>query len=242
MNFSKWLSTNEARWRGPVGGAFGRDPRRMQQQKPVIPVTNPEEEIPKPSLGHAPNPADRTSPPQMRMGNRFQDIDQRVQYGKSIEKQIFDSLVQCGMKLREPSTQEDKYDKVDGWWDTPSGEKPIQIKYRDTGDDILFEVMKDYRRGVPGRDMVGKAEFYAVLSRVGGKIVLVSVAEAKKLIEEMRAGAEDEGFDQRGNYRMGAATLRVRPDPRSQQDKLMAYIPVSMLKQIMPPCLAQVKF
>jgi hypothetical protein len=243
MNFSEWLSTNEARWRGPVGGAFGNDSRRMQQQKrSVTPVSKPEEEMPKPDLGHAPNPADRTAPPQMRMGNRFQRIDQRVEYGKSIEKQIFDSLVQCGMKLREPSSQEDMYDKIDGWWETPSGEKPIQIKYRDTGDDILFEVMKDYRRGIPGRDMVGKAEFYAVLSRVGGKIVLVSVAEAKKLIEEMKTRAEDEGFDQRGNYRMGGAILRVRPDPRSQQDKLMAYIPVSMLKQIAPPCSAQVKF
>lgn len=240
MNFSEWLLTTEARWRGPVGGAFGRDPR-VQQQK-MTPMTKPEEtpEAPKTTLGHAPNPSDRISPPQQRMDNRFQNIDQRVQYGKIIEKQIFDSLVQCGMKLREPSNQEDMYDKIDGWWETPSGEKPIQIKYRDTGNDILFEVMKDYRRGVPGRDMVGKAEFYAVLS--GGKIALVSVAEAKKLIKEMQSRAESEGFDHRGNYRMGGAILRVRPDPRSQQDKLMAYIPVSMLKQITPPCSAKVNF
>jgi hypothetical protein len=33
MNFLEWLSTNEARWRGSVGGAFSRDPRRMQQQQ-----------------------------------------------------------------------------------------------------------------------------------------------------------------------------------------------------------------
>lgn len=240
MDFSEWLSINEARWQGSVRGAFGNDLRRMQQQKSVTPVKKPEETL-KPNLGHAPNDSDRTPPPQMRMNNRFQSIDQRVQYGKSIEKQIFDSLIQCGMKLREPSNQEDMYDKIDGWWETPSGEKPIQIKYRDTGDDILFEVMKDYRRGVPGRDMVGKAEFYAVLNR-GGQIVLVSVAEAKKLIAEMQARADNEGFDQQGNYRMGGAMLRVRPDPRTDQDKLMAYIPVSMLKQITSPCSAQVKF
>ena len=239
MNFSEWLSINEARWRGPVGGAFGNDSQRMQQ-KLVKPVTQPKDEMPKP-LGHSPNPADRTTPPQMRMGNRFQNFDQRVEYGKSIEKQIFDSLVRCGLKLRQPSNQEDMYDKIDGWWETPDGAKPIQIKYRDTGDDILFEVMKDYRLGVAGRDMIGKAEFYAVLNR-GGKIVLVSVAEAKQLIEEMRSKAEQEGFDDRGNYKMGDAILRVRPDPRSQQEKLMAYIPVSMLRQIIPPCPAQVKF
>ena len=242
MKFSEWLSTTEARWRGPAGGAFGNDPFRMQQKtNQRTSMKKPEDNV-NPPMNHDYNPADRTSAPQQRMDNRFQHIDQRVQYGKSIEKQIFDSLVRCGMKLREPSNDEDKYDKIDGWWETPSGEKPIQIKYRDTGDDILFEVMKDNKRGVPGRDMIGKAEFYAVLSRVGGKIVLVSVAEAKKLIAQMQSRAEEEGFDQRGNFRMGGAILRIRPDPRSQQDKLMAYIPVSMLKQISPPCSAQVKF
>lgn len=242
MNFSEWLTTTEARWRGPVGGAFGNDPLRMQQkkqQKQGMPMKKPEDDS---SMNHDYNPADRSPQPQQRMDNRFQHINQRVQYGKNIEKQIFDSLVSCGMKLREPSTSEDMHDKIDGWWETPSGEKPIQIKYRDTGDDILFEVMKDYKRGIPGRDMIGKAEFYAVLSRVGGKIVLVSVAEAKKIISHMQSLAENEGFDQRGNFRMGGAILRIRPDPRSQQDKLMAYIPVSMLKQILPPCSAQVKF
>lgn len=225
MSFSEWLLATEARWRGPAGGAFGNDSRRMQQSKGV---------------DHKRNAPEDTT--QMRMGNRFSDIDQRVEYGKGIEKQIFDSLIKCGMKLRGASTQEDKFDKIDGWWQTPSGEKPIQIKYRDTGDDILFEVMKDYNRGIPGRDMIGKAEFYAVLSRVGGKIVLVSVKEAKLLIKEMQSRADQEGFDQRGNYRMGGAMLRVRPDPSSKQEKLMAYIPISMLKQITPPCPANVNY
>lgn len=238
MNFSKWLSINEAR-RGPVGGAFGNDSQRMQKNM-VKPVAKSENE-PKSTFGHSPNSADRTPPPQMRMNNRFQDFDQRVQYGKSIEKQIFDSLVKCGLKLRSPSRQEDMYDKIDGWWETPNGTKPIQIKYRDTGDDILFEVMKDYRLGILGRDMISKAEFYAVLTRAG-KIVLVSVSEAKQLIEKMRSQAEYEGFNNRGDYRMGAAILRLRPDPRTDQEKLMAYIPVSMLKQIMPPCSAEVNF
>ena len=226
MKFSDWLTINEARWRNSTGGAFGNDSQRMNKKI-------------KPSLNHTPNSSDR-SPPEQRMNNRFQPINQRVQYGKSIEKQIFDSLVQCGMKLREPSSQEDKYDKIDGWWQTPNGEIPIQIKYRDTGTDILFEVMKDYHRNIPGRDMIGKAKFYAVLSL--GKIVIISVDEAKQLIETMKQKAQAEGFDQRGNFRMGKAMLRVRPDPQSQQEKLMAYIPISMLKQILPPCSTQINY
>jgi hypothetical protein len=234
MDFQEWLNVDEARWKGPVGGAFGRDRSRMQKK----PEPKPIEAIPE--LPHAPNPA--TPPPAKRFDNRFQGISQRVQYGKSIEKQIFDNLVGCGLKLREPSTQEDKYDKIDGWWETPSGEKPIQIKYRDTGDDILFEVLLDYERGIPGRDMVGKAVYYAVLTRTGGNIVMVSVAEAKEMITAAQDAADLQGFDERGNFRHKGVMLRIRPDPRTGQDKMMAYIPVSALKQIVPSCKASVTF
>lgn len=181
------------------------------------------------------------------MDNRFQDINSRVAYGKGIEGQIFDSLVACGLHLRQPTSREDKYDKIDGWWDDGSGsEQPLQIKYRDTGDDILFEVMKDYNRGVPGRDMVGRAVYYAVLNRSGGHIVMVEVAEAKRLINAAVAAAEQEGFDDRGNYRFRAGRsmvfLKIRPDPQSGQDKLMAYIPVSSLNSVREPCAANVRF
>jgi hypothetical protein len=239
MNFGEWLNVNEARWRGPVGGAFGNDKRRMQRKpqppKPVEPAYAPNPATPSPAAAG------------QRMDNRFQDINARVQYGKGIERQIFDSLVACGLKLRQPSGREDMIDKIDGWWDDGSGqEKPIQIKYRDTGDDILFEVMKDYHRGVPGRDMVGKAVYYAVLDRNGGHIVMVQVAEAKSLIQAAVDAAEQEGFDDRGNYRFrtggGVVFLRIRPDPQSGQDKLMAYIPVRALNSVRDPCKASVRF
>lgn len=249
MNFTEWLTLDEGnRNRGPVGGAFGNNPRRMAQakmtKKPVItsPSVKPSEETPLPINAPAPNDATRQPPPQQRLDNRFQGIDQRVQYGKSIEKQIFDHLVDCGLKLHEPSGREDMYDKIDGWWEREDGLKPIQIKYRDTGDDILFEVMKDINRNVPGRDMIGKAIYYAVANREGTRIVVVSVDDAKQLIEEMRDRAEREGFDNRGTYRMGGAMLRIREDPRSGQDKLMAFIPVNMLKQVVPICSASIKF
>lgn len=192
---------------------------------------------------HTPNPEVRNTPPTQRHDNRFQDINSRVNYGKGIEKQIFDSLVTCGMKLREPSSSEDMYDKIDGWWDVGGREEPIQIKYRDTGDDILFEVMKDYQRNIPGRDMVGKALYYAVLGRGGGQIVIVEVEEAKRKIKTAMAAAEAEGFDNRGNYRtQDGLMLRIRRDPQSGQEKLMAYIPVGILRNVRPPCRASVSF
>lgn len=248
MNFSNWLNIDEARWRGPVGGAFGNNPQekarrereRQQRQLQNQPQNQPQTPTP---MDHAPNPETRQVPPTQRHDNRFQGINQRVNYGKGIEKQIFDNLVACGMKLREPSNSEDMYDKIDGWWDQNGSEEPIQIKYRDTGDDILFEVMKDYQRKVPGRDMVGKAVYYAVLARSGGQIVVVEVAEAKRLIQSALTAVEHEGFDNRGNYKtQNGLMLRIRRDPQSGQEKLMAYIPVSSLRNVRPPCQANVNF
>lgn len=222
MNFNEWLSVDEARFRGPVGGAFGNDKKRMQQKRTPPP---PQE------------PVATAAEPTNRMDNRFQGYDTRIQYGKSIEKQIFDSLVACGMKLRPATGRQDMYEKIDGWWNND----PIQIKYRDTGDDILFEVMKDYDQGIPGRDMVGRAKFYAVLNRAGN-ILVVSVDEAKRMIQQIVGEAEQDGYDERGNYSYGPVTLRIRPDPQSGQRKLMAYIRPEALKQVFQTCPAKVNF
>lgn len=243
MNFSHWLNMSEGR--GFVGGAFGNDPRekarREMEKRNNNPIVSPPSVTN--NMTHAPNPENRPTPSTQRHDNRFQAKNQRVNYGKGIEKQIFDNLVACGMKLREPSNSEDMYDKIDGWWDQNGNEEPLQIKYRDTGDDILFEVMKDYHQKVPGRDMVGKAIYYAVLARSGGQIVVVEVAEAKKLIQSALTAVEHEGFDERGNYQTsGGLMLRIRRDPRSGQEKLMAYIPISLLRNVRPPCQANVKF
>jgi hypothetical protein len=222
MKFTDWIQIREARF-GPVPGAFGGDSNRMRQKS-----------------------SDQFSPGQQpqvsRMNVRFQDLKNRVAYGKSIEKQIFDGLVKCGLKLEEPTTGQDIYDKIDGWWITGGAKKPIQIKYRDTGEDILFEVEKDIDNGIPGRDMIGKAEYYAVLNKMGGTIVMVRVSEAKEIIYKMQEQARKFGFDDRGNFRMGGAMLRVRPDPRSGQNKLMAYIPIKMFKQVVPPCSMRANF
>ena len=215
MNFHDWLLTNEAK------GAFGK------QQSPLIGNKN--------SFNSKLPPLDN------RYNNSFSGINQRVQYGKNIEQQIFNNLVKCGLKLRSPSDKEDMYDKIDGWWKTPQGEMPIQIKYRDSGDDILFEVMKDYKQGVPGRDMIGKAVYYAVLNR-SGVIVMVSVAEAKTLIKKARDMAEMKGFDEKGDFYWGNVSLKLRPDPSTGQTKMMAYIPVSALKRVITPCTAEINY
>ncbi len=159
--------------------------------------------------------------------NQFRAYDDRVSHGKGVEDQIYFNMVACGMKLRKPSSREDMYDKIDAWWNTGKGEEPIQIKYRDTGYDILFEVIKDIRRGIPGRDMISKAKYYAVL--INGTVTIVSVDEAKKMIEKAVEAADEQGFDDRGNFKHGSIMLRIRPDPASRQEKLIAFVPKNSL-------------
>ena len=182
------------------------------------------------------------NPSNTRMNNRFAAYDQRVEYGKSIEKQIFDSLVKCGLKLKEPTASQDMYEKIDAFWLKDGKEEPMQIKYRDSGRDVLFEVMKDYTRNIPGRDMVGKAKFYAVLPKGATYISIVEVAEAKKLINAALDIVKKNGFDKQNEYKNNYLTLKVRPDPRTGISKLMAYIPLISLKNVVSSCKATVNF
>ena len=215
MNFSTWLQLDEARYRGPVGGAFGKDTRKMQQRKQV----------------EEPNDASRMPLPQLGLNNKFQDFHQRVEYGKSIEKQIYDSLTHCGLQLRPASANEDMKLKIDAWWHVNGREEPVQIKYRDTQHDILFEVLKDYYRRSPGRDMESKAKYYAVMSPTK-TINVVAVDEIKAIVHQMLASVRTKGFDDNGQFTMRGASLKIKPDPRTGQDKLLAYIPIFMLKTI----------
>jgi hypothetical protein len=94
----------------------------------------------------------------------------QVQFGKTIEGHILQQCVDvCGYDILPPTNEEDKYEKIDGWWDMVKWEHkkkksqapmlvakegqpshqvrrvPIQIKYRDSGDDVLFEAIKPWR-------------------------------------------------------------------------------------------------
>ena len=201
---------------------------------------------------------------QNQRGNNYvQNKDARVQYGKRIEDRIYQGLEKCGLKLRKPTGEEDMRSKVDGWWDNGSSEEPVQIKYRDSGNDILFEVMKDFGRRIPGRDMTGIAKYYAILSKDGKMIRLVSVESCKSIINAMMKGLQQNGFDQYDSFKMavpgGEAVLKRRSDPRHealrQQElaagrkpganlsaqKLMAYIPVSAVPVVME-CPASISF
>ena len=96
------------------------------------------------------------------------DYNQRVQQGKRIEGKIINALKQMGYRIDSASAYEDMNEKIDGWWiDKKDNRYPFQIKYRETGDDIIFEIIQDVAKQNMGRDMKSKAVLYIVADTFG---------------------------------------------------------------------------
>ena len=86
-------------------------------------------------------------------------MGKRVAAGKKMELRIIDSMNAAGFMVTAATAQEDLYQKIDGWLDGQS----IQIKYRETGDDILFEVYKDWTKALRDVTFTAKQTFTHVL-------------------------------------------------------------------------------
>lgn len=149
-------------------------------------------------------------------------MGQRVKEGKKMEQQIIDSMKAHGFAVTNATAQEDQYQKIDGWLDGQS----LQIKYRETGNDILFEVYKDWTKGIEGRDLCGKADLYACVNR-RGQGVIVRTTEIKDLIKAALPTVRDKGF-----YKAAGLDIKLRPDAYHGQLKCVAFIDWSALNII----------
>lgn len=164
----------------------------------------------------------------------------RVRHGLERERQIANALkVQIGLPIADASEFEDKERKVDRWLNYPEGRVALQIKYREVGEDLLFEVYDkwfdwDHPRNKLGRDMFGDAKEYAVLLTNRKTVVMVPTKLAKDIIAKMIEVARSEGFEEgaRSNtlrYSVNGLTLelKVQKDPGDGRQKMVAYIPAS---------------
>lgn len=171
-----------------------------------------------------------------RQTNRFHNRDQRVEFGKNKEAQILHAMkTQHGWSVQEAKTNQDKYQKIDGILiSSPDSlpvslPAPIQIKYRDTGNDLLMEVSwsfnGDYNtpteKLITGRDMKGLAKLYVSLD-LSGDLVRVRLADeaksiAKKLLEGLLATRKK--FFNIGNHQ-----IRIVSDPDDGRQKINAFL------------------
>ena len=103
------------------------------------------------------------------------DEETRIALGKVLESSLLKKLIPLG-KIEVPTRQEDMYQKIDGFITFTDPElksqfpnrTSVQIKKRtQSGNDIVFEVKKDFDRDVMGRDMKGKSVLYIVGQQSG---------------------------------------------------------------------------
>jgi hypothetical protein len=168
-----------------------------------------------------------------------------VKHGVQREAQIANALrQQAGIPLLEATGDEDKIQKVDRWVNYPTGRVALQIKYRESGKDLLFEVYDkffgwDHPNNKLGRDMFGDATEYAVLLRDRKTVVLVPTASAKKVINTMVEVAQRDGWTHSRywggatlNYRVFGVNLelKVQNDPGDGRQKMVAYIPADYFR------------
>ena len=153
----------------------------------------------------------------------------RVRRGKGVEERIKEILRSMGMNITDPTSEEDMHQKIDGFIDG----KPIQIKYRDSGDDILYELVKPHDprftlqqniKANPGRDLRGKAVSYIVLSRDGSKIYIIPVTHIKTILSQAAREYSNQPLTRAFRSSMG---IEFRPlsDPSDGRLKINAFIP-----------------
>jgi hypothetical protein len=170
-----------------------------------------------------------------RQLNRFQSRDERVQFGKSKEAQILNAMsAQHGWVIQEVSSGRDMHQKIDGMLvsatDMPiSLPAPIQVKYRDTGNDILMEVTWAFKDNysssiedlLTGRDMKGIAKLYVSLD-LSGTLIRVRLAdEAKSIAKKLLEGLIQ---SRKKVFNLGRHQIRVVRDPDDGRQKINAFL------------------
>jgi len=192
--------------RGPVGGAFGKAGRKPSFRKEF-------------SGGFARVPGQSITPGSMAT----QDYQSRVFQGKGLEAEVYNRLVRAGLDVRPASRQEDMHDKIDLWIRVRGQEYPAQIKQRQVGDDIVFEVYKDaYDESQPpnGRDITSKAKLYVVQDRQGRGWM----ANAGVLKQAARDYVAQHGIE---TGTVQGVDYKITQDKATGDVKLMAFFPAS---------------
>ena len=157
------------------------------------------------------------------------NYDERISKGRYIESQILKNLndrVQSrGVKFEEPTEREDIESKIDAWLINPSNKKySVQVKYRETGDDIIFEVIKDTNRWLDGRDMLSVSQLYLFVNRQG-KARLYWTDPIKTKAKELKEIAEKDLTTNPNETKWFGEgwELKKHPDHATGTDKLVAF-------------------
>lgn len=154
------------------------------------------------------------------------DYNQRVDAGKRVEKKILDALRSKGIKIEDPTSSQDMHDKIDGWWLGKNNNQkyPVQIKFRQSGNDILFEIIKDLDRNIAGRDLKSKSVLYLVADKHGTTRLFQTEPIKKKAQEILNIVQQDLEDDPKQTRWSGNGwEAKIQYDSAHGNKKLVAY-------------------
>ena len=162
------------------------------------------------------------------MLNTVTDYNTRIALGKSQEPIIIDFLRSKGMKVDLPTANQDIKDKIDGFILPKAGGRiSFQLKFRESGDDIIFEIIKDWNRNIEGRDLVSKAQLYVVVDR-HGRLNIFNTKDIKAKARELLDLADKTPNNQSGT----GWDLKFTTDKSNNNVKLMGFFSPSLFKPI----------
>jgi hypothetical protein len=154
---------------------------------------------------------------------------ERIKAGKKKEKIILDTLRLRGMVIEDPTAKEDQEDKIDGWIIKDGKRYALQVKFRENGDDIIFEVLKDVKRNILGRDSVSQAHYYLVVDRHGNARMFL-VASIKNIVQQILPLARGLYSTNQTRWKGKGWELKITLDKANGNTKLMAYFDPSMFR------------
>ncbi|MHC4332521.1 MAG: hypothetical protein ACYSUV_02075 [Planctomycetota bacterium] len=161
------------------------------------------------------------------------NYDQRVRTGRVKEIAIIETLRRAGVTVEPPTREEDMRQGIDAWIIGPEAHHSLQIKFRESGDDIIFEIIKDIAQNILGRDFQGVAEYYLVVNRAGvGR--MVKTKDIKTRAESLLKMAQEEWARKTGVRRWEGKgwELKVTVDRAHGYAKLMAYFNPNLFEAV----------
>lgn len=153
------------------------------------------------------------------------DYSLRVGMGKSREAMVLNKLTKMGYKTEPSNSTEDIRDGIDGWIVDEDGRHSVQIKVREGGDDIIFELIKDISRKLPGRDMHSKSDYYLMVGRGGeGKLFRTEDIKAKATELFNMVMKEIDTNTLRREYSSNRWEVKATYDRATGNPKIMAFM------------------
>jgi hypothetical protein len=164
----------------------------------------------------------------------IQNYDDRISAGKRVEHAIITGLRNKGFRIEDPTSNQDMHQKIDGWWiDKKDNKYSLQVKFRQSGDDILFELMRDVDRNIEGRDLKSEATLYLVADRSGVTRMFLTKPIKEKAYEILKNIFKDLQTEPRKtNWEGPSWQARIQYDRANGAKKIVAYFDPRMFKTL----------